>query len=650
MTPRRLSLLPMLLALVLHVFLLCCTEVSAKDDSTRSDNRKALLLDIDNTVYNEKHAQIEAQIIANTHQYCQNVLGISKQHADDLFREYGSTIEGLRQTAWKDLSHDELERKMNNFYHQIYDDIDPSRLLDSSASSNSAQQSSTGYHHAQDERLTRLLLKHSPMDILLASNSPSWHIQKVLRAMGLAKLPSKQQYTPDQLKSFPTKHHPQDFFAHDEQDPRRIPLVDDGYESIAFLDDSLHNLKRVQEAFPESVTNLHHVHNKNGQTLSKSLLQEYGLLDPLYEFSQIKYLNAKNKVDRQSIHVDTWNKVMDELNEDIQSTDDNIWIVDLGAGLLFILDLMLHGDEERGLLPLSIPPNNKDTSIQYTAFESNEELYKACHDRLEAWGFELIENVSSVKAVYEHRERKGFQVRLITESFSKRGSSDACPEQAPNLIVGCCFADLIDPSVLVADLIQSFSLLHRRSRSSTGMLIYFPITFAGVTQFLPACPFERQHDEVIPSDTTAFRWYSHALTSVLGHNLDPHALIASMEDHGAEYLCTGSSDWKIDSERDSYLYKTMLYFFGSTAGPTLLEQGYDAPGWMKRACENRPSIQVTNQDLLFRMKLTFVDSTATQSDDAMKESPKEILFTAPDKVTAREIELPSKLGPRQVLS
>ncbi|KAL3910993.1 MAG: hypothetical protein SGILL_007461, partial [Bacillariaceae sp.] len=583
---------------------------------------------IDNTVYREEHASIEAQIVNETHRYCRDALGIDKEQADALFRQYGSTIEGLRQTIWKDLSKEEIEKKMNDFYHKVYDSIDPSRILDSSISRGST--GSTGYTHAQeDRRLTRQLLQGSPIDILIASNSPSWHVRKVLRALGLAKLPTTKLYTPDRLSSFPTKHHPKDFFATDNGHTDEIPLMNGAYQPISFIDDSLHNLEKAQQAFPDTIRNTHQVHLKRADketisddsTLSSTLLREYGLLDPSYQFSQVKYLETKNVVDRRSIHAETWNQVVTELSEAIRASDNNepVRIVDLGAGLLSILDLMLHGEKERGMLPLS------------------------------SWGFLVVENVSELEVVYEHATMKGFHVRLLMKNFSEGGAGESSGGRTPNLIVGCCFADLMDPNLLVADLIQTFSLLHKETPSPSGTLIYFPITFAAITQFLPACPFESRRGKIVPSDTVAFRLYSDALTNVLGHSLDPFALIDCMEDHGMDHVHTGPSNWRIDPERDSYLYDTMLYFFGSTAGPVLLEQGYDGPGWMQRARDTRPAIQVTNQDLLFRMKPANTYPMVPQSKDILLKDPKEILFTEPYKVTTVNKKFPAKLGSRQVL-
>eukprot|EP00536_Pseudo-nitzschia_multiseries_P001520 jgi/Psemu1/181198/e_gw1.19.158.1 len=95
----------------------------------------------------------------------------------------------------------------------------------------------------------------------------------------------------------------------------------------------------------------------------------------------------------------------------------------------------------------------------------------------------------------------------------------------------------------------------------------------------------------------------------------------------------------------------MLYFFGSTGGPQLLKEGWDAPGWIERAHTNRPAIRVSNQDLLFRIvpdnNLGPNKHSNVRSENSGKMS--EILFTAPQQVTSVERDIPSELGPKQVL-
>jgi hypothetical protein len=658
-----------------------------------SSGSRLVLLDVDNTLYRERDAGIESQIVHGTHSYCRHVLGIDKEKADQLYAQFGSTVEGLQQTVWKDLSNDELEERLGDFYRSVYEKVDPSSILlpDIDASSGS-----TGYTHASKEerKLTRQLLKFSPLPIAFASNSPSWHVSKVLRALGLEKLSNKcKAFTPDRLPMYPTKHQPEDFFSitsDDENDNSGI----NKYRSVSFLDDSLYNLKRVKETFPLLVDRIHHVNRKHGfdgkegsgidngeENLVQALLQDFGLIEPTFRLSQTRYLESKNKVDRRSLHAETWNKVVKEMKETL--LDDNyetttgvgsdysdLWIVDLGAGLLSMLDLLLHGDDELGLSAListsdlhSIDSVNK--TVHYTAYESNQELYKSSHERLLSWGFDVVEKKASDKDeaidIINYRKKQNgvnFRVKLILRGFAKVSKDELIeiPERiSPNLIIGCCFADLMDPEQLVPDLLHSFGLLNTSSPRSLrrGTLIYFPITFTGTTQFLPPQPFEyKSNGKTVPSDTVGFQSYSRALETMLGHNLDPYLLQDVMEDHGAKLIDFGASDWKIDPERDSYLYETMLYFFGSTGGPQLLKEGWDAAEWIQRARNNRPNIQVSNRDLLFYIEPNnkFGDYESSNKQSDKKNQIAEILFTAPSQVTSVQKDFPSQLGPRQVLS
>jgi len=584
-----------------------------------------------------------------------------------------------------------------------------------SSSSSSSSSSSTGYSHASNEeiKLTRQLLKSSPLPLAFASNSPSWHVDRILKALGLAKLHRKSEiFTPDRLDSYPTKHNPKEFFSTVTDDGNEKNHICNIYNSISFLDDSIHNLRCVQQFFPGSVNNIHHINrrlitdsddnlrnDRNGEkNLVQALLQDFGMIEPNFRFSQTRYLESKNKVDRQSIHIETWNKVVKELKVRAASKFDHynrkdqrdsslvsdisssLWIVDLGAGLLSILDLLLHGDE-RGLMALisrtgftnnslsSSRSCSAAKSIYYTAYESNQELYRSCHARLLSWGFNVIEanvlnnNIESDITEYR-KDQNGIRIRvkLIFRNFA-----DTVPEiqenVAPDLVVGCCFADLIDPQKLVPSLIRSFGLLNTTASGSSfkGTLIYFPITFTGTTQFFPPEPFECQsrgniERKTIPSDTVAFRSYARALEKVLGHNLNPYRLQDVMEDYGYNLIDFGPSDWKVDPERDSYLYETMLYFFGSTGGPEMLKDGWDVAGWIQRARNKQPTIYVTNRDLLFQMApMTRLEVNKENFDSkknnkiASYEHSRDIVFTDPYKVTTVQRNLPSQLGPRQVL-
>lgn len=64
-----------------------------------------------------------------------------------------------------------------------------------------------------------------------------------------------------------------------------------------------------------------------------------------------------------------------------------------------------------------------------------------------------------------------------------------CHHEAPDVIVGCCLADLLAPSALMRALLWLLSGTWPRGRVDDGgrsCLVYLPITFAGQTQMSPS--------------------------------------------------------------------------------------------------------------------------------------------------------------------
>ena len=253
--------IPQIKLLVIAAFLPISYTDATSSSRDISSSSRLVLLDVDNTLYRERYAGIESQIVRGTHSYCKNVLGMEKETADQLYNEFGSTVEGLQQTIWKDLSNDELQEKLDGFYRAVYDNVDPSSIL---LPDMDTLASSTGYSHASKEerKLTRQLLKFSPLPLALASNSPYWHVYKVLQGLGLAKLSGRcKTFTPDRLPSYPTKHQPEEFFSatsDDENDDTSLSKD----KLISFLDDSRYNLQRVKEAFPLLVDRVHHINRR----------------------------------------------------------------------------------------------------------------------------------------------------------------------------------------------------------------------------------------------------------------------------------------------------------------------------------------------------------------------------------------------------
>lgn len=190
-------------------------------EDAEDDRPLVLIVDVDNTLYSETSLRkytgrgIEQQIVENTHAYCHEHLDHMTPHqADDLFRVYGSTIEGLRATLRRTNNTTEQndptqqERQwMQDFYQQVYSPIDVS-CLHQYHNEHAHFQDSTGYthsagdmHHDDDNDETKTVptrimpsdllawFRNLPCPVYLASNSPSWHVHKVLRALGLSNVP-----------------------------------------------------------------------------------------------------------------------------------------------------------------------------------------------------------------------------------------------------------------------------------------------------------------------------------------------------------------------------------------------------------------------------------------------------------------------------
>lgn len=653
-----------------------------------------LWLDVDNTLYSESILSgigrgIEAQIVRGVHEFYERfesddtdkvaASASPQERADALHQQYGSTIEGLRQTRWKNLLPNELSAKMRNFYERVYQDVDVTALLDTDRSRHShGGASSTGYSHnavAQQHTLLRDALRYSPVPLGLASNSPKRHISKVIQALGLTRIPWHAVCTPDCAdapslganipfrsdtsckEGFPTKLSP-NFFPN----VRGIREV--------LLDDSPTILRSV-EALQK---NLQGILVSEKSSLLQGLGQAIGWTDPAFEFSQVEYLRAKNVVDMESIHEGTWQRLGMELRAQRKeefnnakgtlSTGSPLCVVDVGAGLLSMLRLILHGHGARLPSLVHLLRENQHpgvSSLEYYAYEPNRELGYAATVELERLGFGLQQTLQwedsssptpqscqefiMVKPANTTDDQPKVTVYLRFWDYQREMHR---PQPTPHVIVGCCFADLMDPYELSRSLLRRFlappSLSH-----FDHTLVYFPITFCGVTQFLPPQPMERIAN--IPSDTTAFALYAKALREIHGHSLDPYSLEQALGDYGATCLARGQSDWQIDPSRDEYLWETMLYFFGTVTSSVLEKAAWNALGWLERTRGLRPSIQVSNTDLLFRFPhVGSWQVKSEQSSDTSRNQThtfQEIQFTAPFKVKAISRKLVA-LGPNQV--
>jgi FMN phosphatase YigB (HAD superfamily) len=92
---------------------------------------------------------------------------------------YGSTVQGLVQTGRM------TPELLQQFYSEVYQDIDLSGLSSCDAYSTSQHGDATGYRH----RLAWIqMLRDLPCHKYIASNSPAYHVHRVLAALGLADI------------------------------------------------------------------------------------------------------------------------------------------------------------------------------------------------------------------------------------------------------------------------------------------------------------------------------------------------------------------------------------------------------------------------------------------------------------------------------
>ncbi|CAN0049946.1 unnamed protein product, partial [Sphacelaria rigidula] len=102
----------------------------------------------------------------------------------------------------------------------------------------------------------------------------------------------------------------------------------------------------------------------------------------------------------------------------------------------------------------------------------------------------------------------------------------------PDVIVGCCLADLLAPSALMRALLWLLSGTWPRGRVDDGgrsCLVYLPITFAGQTRMSPSAHQARGQmlfrEGLIPSDESVLAAYDRGLKEQQGHHTDTTALV-----------------------------------------------------------------------------------------------------------------------------
>lgn len=636
--------------------------------------RLVILIDVDNTLYSEKDIVlssgngegIESQIIRNTHIFGMLHFNLTSNQCDELYRKYGTTIEGLRQN----LPPVQVEETMPKFYDEVYNAIDYSCLLGGKTNVNT-NNARSGYDlgNALQQKRTDLaeFLKSlsQTYTVYLASNSPYAHVRRVINSMGLAGVDFAGIVTPDmkcrnddgsdEELIYPTKSSPHHYY---KSILKRHPLRSN---RIILLDDSLHNLLLAKSVGIEGI----HI-NHSSRTLDEGLSQAVGhilppgmvdtvSMDERFTFSDVEYLHSKNEIDSNAINPIVWGQLAHLLALRLQrSAKGVLHVADLGAGMLSMLELLLIGggvkEREKLSMLFMVKKYLKDQpfrKIVYSAYESNLNLLEGCKQRLSCMGFhefkaDANDNALTFKLVASELTH-GIEVTVHLHLIDYQ-EEEHIESKDFDLVIGCCFADLFDPGQLAISL-QRFA-----NGKESPPLAYLPITFAGITQFnpeYPAAPSPEKLNRLIPSDTSAFRMYSDSLTNH-GHNLDPTRIVSAICDYGGSLISKGSSDWIIDPTSNRQLWETMIYFFGTSGAREMAKHHLDSASWIRRCRQQPRTIQVSNVDLLFHLQDTFREHRAVSAKDNISSGySHEIQFVSPYTVTTIT-KTTSSLSPDQV--
>lgn len=397
----------------------------------------------------------------------------------------------------------------------------------------------TGYSEDMASALRSLEKFKCP--IVIASNSPTYHVKRVLSRLGLAHLPVQYIITPERRGGL-TKAEPKFWEIFTELFPPSefvCTLVDDNALNIKTVRSmgfrGWHINKRF--SFADSLLHFLGVFPSSPESLvSDSVSGRYQDPDWLnfdaFKFDSAQYLRCKNQVDCQSFNplvraalvdqlalsFDATSKVTatgsisppDYTNPTAHSSQPTRLVVDVGAGLLHMLpevaDIVTKAYQQSASLSASSTAT-PSLKLVYIAFESNADLNTEIRQSMHAYGLKTTSGYSSAIGdghdhitsssidmegthmingvqthicvhVYNTDAMSEEALRVVEESRKRYTAVPASEYEAPARQE----VDLIVGSC-VADLIPPRRLVSQvvEMANDHPSLLYLPITFIGKT-------------------------------------------------------------------------------------------------------------------------------------------------------------------------
>jgi SAM-dependent methyltransferase len=228
------------------------------------------------------------------------------------------------------------------------------------------------------------------------------------------------------------------------------------------------------------------------------------------EFSQVRYLRAKESVDDRALHRPTFDRVRRAATADDR---DRLRVFEAGPGA---------GATLRRLLAWDLP-----SETTYLGVDTDATAVAAARDRVSDLAREAGYGVGDGDATVDDPLRLTDGDRTVAVRFAVGDALDRAPDRAADLVVGAAFLDLFDADRALSRLLAALA---------PDGFAYFPITFDGETAFLPEAP---GHDRVVDAFHATMDAPGRAGASESGRAL----LRAAASD--AEVVAAGGSDWLV---------------------------------------------------------------------------------------------------------
>ena len=466
--------------------------------------------------------------------------------AIELYKKHSTTIQGL-------ISNGCPRDTTIEFFNYVYNNLDLSKLRKYTTILDTA----TGY--TSDNIDAFQALYHLKCPIVIASNSPSYHIKRVLSRLGLGTLPIACVLTPERCNGYMKTER--QFW-----DPL-LKLYPTHKYSCCLIDDNTRNIQAFRKLgytrtlhinrhfrLPEALVYFLNILPTTLFPTSVMSPRDVSLLNKqAFKFDSTRYLHYKNDIDRASFNIHAKKRLIYELNNDYnkhaitQNVEHTYTVVDIGAGIMNmfieVLDILSRARESNTRPSLDSPADTQTAiPLVYIAYESNTELNHAIVGKLNTLGLRVVNDTSTTtsQVAYTFKGSKtvnnimfDITVYVLNIDFTSQEAIDfiKSPPLSPHishttpphidLIVGCCVADLVDPRTLVTQLLEF--------NSDGGGLVYLPITFTGTTRLhRPSRVMsEADADAVVASDERVFELYRQHLLA-RGHHIGVSKLLETI--------------------------------------------------------------------------------------------------------------------------